>query len=160
MAGDLGERKHAYGEIGYYYQCCAPASLYKYYSDSQLHLNSIRILSGGGLPHGRWILLWRTMISQEKQWFRSVLLPHPESVTAALCWRIWQVPGTGRKVWDSGPVLTKRMFRTGWADWDCYSWLAAAGIVWWSEEWEYPNRCFSPWSPSFWHRRTTVALLV
>ena len=24
------------------YQCYAPASLYKYYSDSQLHLNSIR----------------------------------------------------------------------------------------------------------------------
>ena len=42
MAGDLRERKHAYGEIGYYYQCYAPASLYEYYSDSQLHLNSIR----------------------------------------------------------------------------------------------------------------------
>ena len=41
MAGDLRERKHVYGEIGYYYQGYAPDSLYTYYSDSQLHLNSI-----------------------------------------------------------------------------------------------------------------------
>lgn len=34
MTGDLTEKEHAYAKVGYYYQCCAPASLYKYYSDA------------------------------------------------------------------------------------------------------------------------------
>ena len=77
------------------------------------------IRSGGGLRHGRWIPLWRTMVSQKKQWFRSVLPLRQESVTAVPCWRIWQVPETGRKVWDSAPDQTRQMFRNGWMDWVC-----------------------------------------
>ena len=77
------------------------------------------IRSGGGLRHGRWIPLWRTMVSQKKQWFRSVLPLRQESVTAVPCWRIWQVPETGRKAWDSGQERMKQMFRNGWMDWDC-----------------------------------------
>ncbi len=42
MLGDASEQAHAYTEIGYYYQCCAPASLYKYYPDTPLHLNSVK----------------------------------------------------------------------------------------------------------------------
>ncbi len=42
ITGELEERERAYTEVGYYYQCFAPVSLYKYYSDAQIHLNSIR----------------------------------------------------------------------------------------------------------------------
>lgn len=41
LTGDSKEREQVYEEIGYYYQCCAPASLYKYYPDDQLHLKSV-----------------------------------------------------------------------------------------------------------------------
>ena len=41
LTGHSKEREQVYAEIGYYYQCCAPASLYKYYPDDQLHLKSV-----------------------------------------------------------------------------------------------------------------------
>lgn len=42
ITGTPGEKERAYAEVGYYYQCCAPASLYKYYPDSKLCLDSIK----------------------------------------------------------------------------------------------------------------------
>ena len=42
MTGDAQTRQNAYGQIGYYYQCSAPASLYKYYGDSTRNLDSIK----------------------------------------------------------------------------------------------------------------------
>lgn len=45
LAGITGsplEQLHAYDEVGYYYQCCAPMFLYKYYNDTTLALNTIR----------------------------------------------------------------------------------------------------------------------
>ena len=42
MTGTPAEKEHAYAEVGYYYQCCAPASLYKYYPDSELCWNSAK----------------------------------------------------------------------------------------------------------------------
>lgn len=40
--GSLWEQLHASEEVGYYYQCCAPMFLYKYYNDTTLALNTIR----------------------------------------------------------------------------------------------------------------------
>lgn len=34
-------QNHALEQVGYYYQCCAPAFLYKYYRDQPLNLNSV-----------------------------------------------------------------------------------------------------------------------
>lgn len=42
MTGTQAEIEHAYAEVGYYYKCCAPASLYKYYPDSELCWNSVK----------------------------------------------------------------------------------------------------------------------
>ncbi|QNL45149.1 DUF2971 domain-containing protein [Oscillibacter hominis] len=42
MTGNPVEKAHAYAEIGYYYQCCAPASLYKYYSDTPEKVNAVK----------------------------------------------------------------------------------------------------------------------
>ena len=42
MTGTPDEKERAYEKVGYYYQCYAPASLYKYYSDSELCWNSIK----------------------------------------------------------------------------------------------------------------------
>lgn len=42
ITGNQAEQTRAYAEVGYYYQCCAPASLYKYYPDTELHLNSVK----------------------------------------------------------------------------------------------------------------------
>jgi len=40
--GNAVEKARAYTEVGYYYQCFAPASLYKYYPDTQLCLDNIK----------------------------------------------------------------------------------------------------------------------
>lgn len=42
MTGDPVDRARAYAEVGYYYQCCAPASLYKYYSDTPEKLDAVK----------------------------------------------------------------------------------------------------------------------
>lgn len=42
MTGDSAQKMRAYKEIGYYYQCYAPASLYKFYGDTSLNLTTIR----------------------------------------------------------------------------------------------------------------------
>lgn len=42
ITGDSVKKDHAYAEVGYYYRCYAPALLYKYYSDNELYLNSVR----------------------------------------------------------------------------------------------------------------------
>ena len=42
LIGAPSEKIQAYNEVGYYYQCYAPSSLYKYYSDTELCLNSIQ----------------------------------------------------------------------------------------------------------------------
>ena len=42
LLGNQAEQSQAFAKIGYYYQCYAPASLYKYYPDTELHLNSVR----------------------------------------------------------------------------------------------------------------------
>lgn len=42
MTGNPIDEVNAYTEVGYYYQCYASASLYKYYPDTTMHLNSIR----------------------------------------------------------------------------------------------------------------------
>lgn len=42
LTGSEIEKENANQEVGYYYQCCAPASLYKYYSDDELHLNTVK----------------------------------------------------------------------------------------------------------------------
>ena len=42
MTGTPDEKEHAYAEVGYYYKCYAPASLYKYYPDSELYWNSVK----------------------------------------------------------------------------------------------------------------------
>lgn len=42
MTGNPVEKARAYAEIGYYYQCCAPASLYKYYSDTPEKVNAVK----------------------------------------------------------------------------------------------------------------------
>lgn len=42
MTGDSVDRTRAYAEVGYYYQCCAPASLYKYYSDTPEKLDAVK----------------------------------------------------------------------------------------------------------------------
>lgn len=42
MTGDPVDRTRAYAEVGYYYQCCAPASLYKYYSDTPEKLDAVK----------------------------------------------------------------------------------------------------------------------
>ena len=36
ITGSSIEKTRVYDEIGYFYQCYAPASLYKYYSDTKL----------------------------------------------------------------------------------------------------------------------------
>ncbi|MBD5153055.1 MAG: DUF2971 domain-containing protein [Oscillibacter sp.] len=42
MTGEPAEIDRAHAEVGYYYQCCAPASLYKYYSDKPVNLDAVR----------------------------------------------------------------------------------------------------------------------
>lgn len=42
VAGTPDEKESAYAEVGDYYQCYAPASLYKYFPDSELYWNSIK----------------------------------------------------------------------------------------------------------------------
>lgn len=42
MMGDAAEKNRAYVEVGYYYNCYAPASLYKYYPDTSLKLHSVK----------------------------------------------------------------------------------------------------------------------
>ena len=42
MTGDPFDRTRAYAEVGYYYQCCAPALLYKYYSDTPEKLDAVK----------------------------------------------------------------------------------------------------------------------
>lgn len=42
MTGSADEKAHAYAEVGYYYECCAQALLYKYYSGTPLHMSSIK----------------------------------------------------------------------------------------------------------------------
>ena len=42
LTGSSQEKKQAYSQIGYYYLCSAPASLYKYYSDTSLKLETVR----------------------------------------------------------------------------------------------------------------------
>ena len=42
MTGSEREKQSLYANIGYVYQCYAPASVYKYYSDSSLNLNALK----------------------------------------------------------------------------------------------------------------------
>lgn len=42
ITGTQAEQMHAYKEVGYYYMCYAPASLYKYFPDKEDRLNSVR----------------------------------------------------------------------------------------------------------------------
>lgn len=42
MCGDQKEKQRASFQVGYYYQCVAPASLYKYYSDGIRDLDMVR----------------------------------------------------------------------------------------------------------------------
>lgn len=42
VAGNEQEKQSLYGDVGYCYQCYAPASLYKYYSDSQQNLDTVK----------------------------------------------------------------------------------------------------------------------
>lgn len=47
ITGTQAEQMHAYKEIGYYYMCCAPASLYKCFPDEKDRLNSVRNICYG-----------------------------------------------------------------------------------------------------------------
>ena len=42
MTGSEREKQYLYANIGYIYQCYAPASVYKYYSDSSLNLDALK----------------------------------------------------------------------------------------------------------------------
>ena len=42
LYGEPQEREPACQEVGYYYMCCVPSSLYKYYSDNQEKLETIK----------------------------------------------------------------------------------------------------------------------
>ena len=42
MTGSEREKQYLYANIGYVYQCYAPASVYKYYSDSLLNLDALK----------------------------------------------------------------------------------------------------------------------
>lgn len=42
FTGHAQEQEHAYKQIGYYYLCCAPAYLYKYYRDDTKNLNAVK----------------------------------------------------------------------------------------------------------------------
>ena len=42
MTGSEQEKQYLYANIGYVYQCYAPASVYKYYSDNDLNLNALK----------------------------------------------------------------------------------------------------------------------
>ena len=42
MTGSEWEKQSLYANIGYVYQCYAPASVYKYYSDSSLNLDALK----------------------------------------------------------------------------------------------------------------------
>ena len=42
MTGSEREEQYLYANIGYVYQCYAPASVYKYYSDSSLNLDALK----------------------------------------------------------------------------------------------------------------------
>ena len=42
MTGSEREKQSLYANIGYVYQCYAPASVYKYYSDSSLNLDALK----------------------------------------------------------------------------------------------------------------------
>ena len=43
FSGNPQENIQVYTEVGYYYMCCAPSSLYKYYSDRQTMNVSMRM---------------------------------------------------------------------------------------------------------------------
>lgn len=43
FSGNPQENIQVYTEVSYYYMCCAPSSLYKYYSDSQTMNVSMRM---------------------------------------------------------------------------------------------------------------------
>lgn len=42
ITGNTVEKAHTYEEVGYYYQCCAPASLYKYYDDTPEKFDAVQ----------------------------------------------------------------------------------------------------------------------
>ena len=42
MAGNEQEKQSLYANIGFVYQCYAPASVYKYYSDNALNINALK----------------------------------------------------------------------------------------------------------------------
>lgn len=42
FSGNPQENIQVYTEVGYYYMCCAPSSLYKYYSDRQEKLETVK----------------------------------------------------------------------------------------------------------------------
>ena len=42
MTGNPAEKARAYAKVGYYYQCYAPASLYKYYSDTPEKFEAVK----------------------------------------------------------------------------------------------------------------------
>ncbi|MDD6678683.1 MAG: hypothetical protein PUF71_04775 [Firmicutes bacterium] len=42
MTGSEREEQYLYANIGYVYQCYAPTSVYKYYSDSSLNLDALK----------------------------------------------------------------------------------------------------------------------
>lgn len=42
MAGNEQEKQYLYANIGFVYQCYAPASVYKYYSDNDLNINALK----------------------------------------------------------------------------------------------------------------------
>lgn len=42
ITGNPAEQIRAHTEVGYYYQCCAPASLYKYYRDTVENLDAVK----------------------------------------------------------------------------------------------------------------------
>lgn len=45
FSGNPQENIQVYTEVGYYYMCCAPSSLYKYYSDRQEKLETVKHIS-------------------------------------------------------------------------------------------------------------------
>lgn len=42
LVGSPSEKTRAFEQIGYYYKCCAPASIYKYFRDGQRSLDTVK----------------------------------------------------------------------------------------------------------------------
>ncbi len=42
ITGNSIEKVQATDEVGYYYQCCAPVYLYKYYTPTSIHIETIK----------------------------------------------------------------------------------------------------------------------